>query len=407
MAGVYDSAGNSWAIGPLHAGQSTDLGCLAVATGQEAAHKSGLDIGVGAFAGGIVGAFVVGALGVGLLLWVLGKKNRRGKNKVGNGRERFVGHTDARLQSESQELLHDPYVEPRPASYRGNSGNSSTFNKLVTPYAEAGGYTDTTPVVGYDTPSTLYDPAPSGSSTFPSTPDPNRPFPHPPRTGSYSSPYDPQQPYRENVGLTDFSPSPHFRDGSVDRTTSDGRRESFHTSSSQHGVSGGGIGRGRMGALHAVEGPASPGQRSRRGTQTQEDEEDAERKLRNVYVVHSDGGGDVHIQLPQGGVNVGHLSHHPIQQPLKPTNTYRSLSFHPITDPNLVNTIHLHPNHLHLDPSIRHTHTIEIRVRSQTNSLRHFLDWNHLAVEVQAFQTCRNRKSGREQKRRWLRREER
>jgi hypothetical protein len=34
MIGVYDSAGNSFAFGPLHAGDSNNLGCLQVATGQ-------------------------------------------------------------------------------------------------------------------------------------------------------------------------------------------------------------------------------------------------------------------------------------------------------------------------------------------------------------------------------------
>lgn len=66
MAGIFDSAGNSWAIGPLHAGHSTDLECLARPVGSGSVSKS---FGIGALAGGVVGAFVAGAIGAFLLAW--------------------------------------------------------------------------------------------------------------------------------------------------------------------------------------------------------------------------------------------------------------------------------------------------------------------------------------------------
>ena len=81
MAGVFDSAGNSFAFGPLHAGYSTDLSCLAVASGSTAAkHKSG--ISGGAFAGGIIGAFIVGALGALLLGLALSPDGRESTQRL-------------------------------------------------------------------------------------------------------------------------------------------------------------------------------------------------------------------------------------------------------------------------------------------------------------------------------------
>lgn len=81
MAAVFDSAGNSWAAGPLHAGTSSDLSCLAVATGANASSgssgsKSG-GIAVGALAGGVVGAFIVGALVAFLVFMLVDKRRKR------------------------------------------------------------------------------------------------------------------------------------------------------------------------------------------------------------------------------------------------------------------------------------------------------------------------------------------
>lgn len=78
MLGVFDSAGNSFAFGPLHAGRSAELGCLAVATGKKLPVLAG-GVAVGALAGGIVGAFVVGAIGGALVLWGLCIKRRDGR----------------------------------------------------------------------------------------------------------------------------------------------------------------------------------------------------------------------------------------------------------------------------------------------------------------------------------------
>lgn len=77
MAGVFDSSNppNSWAVGPLHAGHSDQLACLAVKTGQETpGGGSGFSPGIGGFAGGIVGAFLVGALGALLLAWLYNRR---------------------------------------------------------------------------------------------------------------------------------------------------------------------------------------------------------------------------------------------------------------------------------------------------------------------------------------------
>ena len=77
MLGLFDSAGNSWAYGPLHAGHNDNVQCLGVNNGQSLPSAGG-SIGIGALAAGVVGAFVVGALGAVLLLWgcVLRKGSR-------------------------------------------------------------------------------------------------------------------------------------------------------------------------------------------------------------------------------------------------------------------------------------------------------------------------------------------
>jgi hypothetical protein len=80
MAGVYDSAGNSFAIGPFHAGASTDLGCLATTPGQSwKSTSSGKITLFAAMAGSILGGLLVGALGALLLKWVMNRKKNKGR----------------------------------------------------------------------------------------------------------------------------------------------------------------------------------------------------------------------------------------------------------------------------------------------------------------------------------------
>lgn len=74
MAAMYDSKGNSWVYGPLHSGQSDDLSCLAVTTGQEES-KAKNGYGVSILAGSVAGAFVLGAIGAGLVMWCLGRRS--------------------------------------------------------------------------------------------------------------------------------------------------------------------------------------------------------------------------------------------------------------------------------------------------------------------------------------------
>lgn len=181
-------------------------------------------------------------------------------------------------------------------------------NKLVQPYTPPGGfYSDNTPVIGFDSPSTLYDPVSSpprnahGSGS-------SRPFPRPP-TGE--SPYAEVGGYRDALNHSpnpDFYPSPNIGMSGTGSSGSHGQRDSFHSTSSRPhsaipqqsysgGGSGGARGRGKMGRMHAIGGHGSPtGEHEAEGDFEREEEE---RRLRNVYVVHSDGGGDVHIQLPQ------------------------------------------------------------------------------------------------------------
>lgn len=79
MAGVFDSAGNSFAIGPLHSGDGKDLRCLAAATGQTENSFSG--IGKGALLGGVIAAFLVGALGALMVAWGFDRRKRGGRPK--------------------------------------------------------------------------------------------------------------------------------------------------------------------------------------------------------------------------------------------------------------------------------------------------------------------------------------
>jgi large-conductance mechanosensitive channel len=82
---VFDSTGASWSSGPFHAGTNQDVGCLATLTGQEAVggvmadskSESEGGVGIGALAGGVVGAFVAGLILAALAMMFLAKKKKR------------------------------------------------------------------------------------------------------------------------------------------------------------------------------------------------------------------------------------------------------------------------------------------------------------------------------------------
>jgi hypothetical protein len=75
MIGVYDSAGNSFAFGPLHAGDSNALGCLQVATGQTMP-AVGSKITLSELVGSVTGSFVLGAIGATIVILFLRRKPR-------------------------------------------------------------------------------------------------------------------------------------------------------------------------------------------------------------------------------------------------------------------------------------------------------------------------------------------
>lgn len=86
MLGVFDSAGNSFAFGPLHAGRADDVGCLAVLTGQE--WHGGGGVGIGSAVGAAIGSLLIGALGAGLAIW--GIYVRKEKRRPMRDRVRLV-----------------------------------------------------------------------------------------------------------------------------------------------------------------------------------------------------------------------------------------------------------------------------------------------------------------------------
>jgi hypothetical protein len=75
MIGVYDSAGNSFAFGPLHAGDSDELGCLQVATGQTMP-AAGSKITLSELVGSVTGSFVLGAIGATIAILFLRRRPR-------------------------------------------------------------------------------------------------------------------------------------------------------------------------------------------------------------------------------------------------------------------------------------------------------------------------------------------
>jgi len=82
---VFDATGASWSSGPFHAGTNQDVGCLATLTGQESVGGVMADtksegkggVGIGALAGGVVGAFVAGLVLAALAMMFLAKKKKR------------------------------------------------------------------------------------------------------------------------------------------------------------------------------------------------------------------------------------------------------------------------------------------------------------------------------------------
>ena len=82
---IFDATGASWSSGPFHAGTNQDVGCLATLTGQDSVGGVMADsksegkggIGIGALAGGVVGAFVAGLILAALAMMFLAKKKKR------------------------------------------------------------------------------------------------------------------------------------------------------------------------------------------------------------------------------------------------------------------------------------------------------------------------------------------
>ncbi|WVQ98071.1 hypothetical protein IAU59_005193 [Kwoniella sp. CBS 9459] len=344
MLGLYDSSGASWAYGPLHAGESDDLSCLATATGQQAVtKKSGDRVSVGTFAGSVVGAFVFGALGALFLAWLFMLKKSQHK------------------KSPSED---DLYHNPRPISY--DTTNSLYTKPLGTP---SNIYTDSPPL-DFDTPATLYDPHVSGPlpQAYPKPPSHRhttsneRVFPRPPHNGEgYVTPFESGEGYRDSINLSDFRPGPtpligsgSSSHGGTRQSAGSGlRRESFTSFNQEAGGSGsanghtqdpswtGSAGSSRT-AVRKSQGAANPGPagtalphnnqssprpasfgstHTRNGTAglsggvTGDDSNgdmsppssptNGGRGPRKVYIVHSDGGGgDVHIQLPDDNSRV-------------------------------------------------------------------------------------------------------
>ncbi|KIR80535.1 hypothetical protein I306_02513 [Cryptococcus gattii EJB2] len=315
MAAMFDSEGNSWVYGPMHSGESDDLSCLAVVTGQEESKaKRGYSVAI--LGGSIAGAFVVGAVGASLVMWCLSRKS-------------------GPMMSPSTE---DLYANPRPAaSYRTSSG--SIFGKPL----------NASSTLDFDTPSTLYDPhlsGPYGSYPQPkASPNVNRECPNSasassrdrafPRSsvgqddaGEYINSYDSPSGYRDSITLADFgslgkqanentsrSPTHMGRTGSGDisshmqETSWNSRRSIPLPLTIQSPVSPSGTHRRytsfspRSDSYHSLHSPGAEdsGSPPVTGATTTP-------RMRNVYVVHSDAGdADVTIQLPEGRNHVVEL----------------------------------------------------------------------------------------------------
>ncbi|WWC67965.1 uncharacterized protein I206_101884 [Kwoniella pini CBS 10737] len=276
MLALYDSSGNSWAFGPLHAGESEDLSCLAVATGQEMPAKE-TRIGLSVLAGSVAGAFVVGCLGAALIMWC------------------FMGRGKSIRKSSSEQ---DLYSHPRPASY--STPTNSIIGKQLTPSSNiVTPYTDS-PRLEFDfgTPATLYDPHVTG-------PNPQS-YPRPPLVGSsrsHSGGYPANDNYSDNISMREFRDPVEPQLSPPLNIPPRGQRQ---TSASSLGTP--------SNSNNVQRHPPSPrpgsfGSANNSGN-NQNDEPSSPTSLRgmmqrNVYVVHADGGnGDLHIQLPDSNSRV-------------------------------------------------------------------------------------------------------
>ncbi|WVW78438.1 hypothetical protein I302_100392 [Kwoniella bestiolae CBS 10118] len=282
MLGLYDSSGNSWAFGPLHAGASDDLACLAVTTGQQTPEEEEM-IGVAVLAGSVAGAFVVGAIGAAGLMWF------------------FMGGKKRVRKSSSEQNL---YSDPRPASY--STPTNSFIGKQLSPNGNS-----LTPYMDspeFDTPATLYDPHVPG-------PNPQN-YPQPPGSASHDNRVFPRPPlvhtseesYRENISLGEMrnerdrrssvtsGQGGHIQDPSWASSTNSRQSRRQTTPKGSPGI--------------VIQNPSSPrpgsfGSKSHHQQNDEPSSPSSGRGPRHVYVVHSDGGnGDLHIQLPDSNSRV-------------------------------------------------------------------------------------------------------
>ncbi len=230
-------------------------------------------IPAGALAGGVIGAFIVGAIGAGLLVWFLLKRNKRGV-----GSYILVRMTPSDPSTLTCILLFqktgtredlDPYTNPAPDLTR----NDSMFLKAPTPYS-------------------IDSPEPMSSTDWESSPGIDQ-----------TLAYDSHRAYREQMGLADFHPPLTSGSGSNPSHQS-GNSATSRAGGGSAGFAGIGAGspRNNKGQSNSGEGTRSP------PAVPQDDNEgegDGDRPGRSVYVVHSDGGGgNVTIRLPEGVANV-------------------------------------------------------------------------------------------------------
>ena len=288
MAGVFDSAGNSWAVGPLHSGDGSDLSCLAVSTGQALPSTSG-GVGIGAMAGGIVGAFIVGALGalgVGYALY-----RRKEKRRVGREILRRLWLTKKQSAAAPRGMMY-PYNDPRPAmSQNGSFGKADPTGAYhdISPGVDSHVYDPNQPHSATLPPGlpslAMYDPS---SATFPGYPGtPTGPASRARPASSMSNPYDEQMMRSKSAASRPDMGASSYSNGSVP-----GRRTTPTLQASQSKQ------RWRPTSM----GPVSPTSMSS-DEDSFGDESGSASGLKHVYVVHSDGG-NVHIQLPAAGANV-------------------------------------------------------------------------------------------------------
>lgn len=257
MASVYDSVGNSFTVGPMHAGRSDNLECLATKTGQKAPPPK---ITPAAMGGGIAGSFIAGLLIAGAVFFWMDKR-RKHKERLAARRETL-----------------DLYAEPRPANFDGTE--PKPHNGMITPFEEN---------------------------------------PHPARLG-YAAPIN-----------TDLSPSMRGEDSQVSPSSYRSRDQyegglgvarsttimSGHSHAHSHSQSQQPLRvnspplNERTTSSFGADTLSQLGESVNRPTSAQSADA-AALASRNLYVVHSDGGQDYHIQLPGGR---GHESMNIIELP--------------------------------------------------------------------------------------------